>query len=133
MKCNQDRTPRQVYFGESSRTLYTRSNQHLDDFRKALRQGNNHQGHPSSDESSSWIMDHALEAHGGPQNLDPTDDIQFTFRRQQRDPLTRQINESVIIHWSLEKKVAYGPKDVPEVMYCLNRKEDCFAPRVRKL
>ena len=128
LKCDQDQTPRQVYFGESSRTLYTRSNQHLDDFRKALRQSNNHQRHPSSDESSSWIMDHALEAHGGSQILDPIDDIQFSVKRQQRDPLTRQINESIIIHWGLEKKVAYGPKDVPEVIKCHNRKEECFVP-----
>ena len=77
-------------------------------------------------------MDHAMGAHGGHQNLDPTEDIQFSVRRQQRDPLTRQINESIIIHWGLEKKVAFGPKDVPEVINCLNRKEECFVPRVRK-
>ena len=73
-----------------------------------------------------------MEAHGGHQNIDPTEDIQFSVRRQQRDPLTRQINESMITHWGLEKKVAFGPKDVPEVINCLNRKEECFVPRVRK-
>ena len=119
-------------FGESSRTLFTRSNQHLEDFKKAVKQYSNQPGHLNRDECSSWIMDHAMGAHGGHQNLDPTEDIQFSVRRQQRDPLTRQINESVIIHWGLEKKVAFGPKDVPEVINCLNRKEECFVPRVRK-
>ena len=73
-----------------------------------------------------------MGAHGGHQNLDPTEDIQFSVRRQQRDPLTRQINESVIIHWGLEKKVTCGPKDKPEVVDCLNRKEECFVPRSKK-
>ena len=53
MKCNQDQNPRQVYFGESSRTLFTRSNQHFEDFRKAVRQYNKQPGHLNSDESSS--------------------------------------------------------------------------------
>ena len=64
--------------------------------------------------------------------MDPVDDIQFSVMRQQWDPLTRQINESVIIHWGIEKKVAYGPKDDPEVIECLKRKEECFVPRIRK-
>ena len=132
LKCNQDQSPKQVYFGESSRTLFTRSNQHLEDFKKAVKQCSNQPGHLNRDECSSWIMDHAMGAHGGHQNIDPTEDIQFSVRRQQRDPLTRQINESVIIHWGLEKKVAFGPRDVPEVINCLNRKEECFVPRVRK-
>ena len=76
-------------------------------------------------------MDHALASHGGTQGLDPTKDIKFTIRRGHKDPLSRQIEESALISWGIERGVAYGPKDKPEPIVCLNRKEEAFGPRVR--
>ena len=108
-----------VYFRESSRTLFTRSNQHINDFRKASRQVLHNQRHLNSEESSSLILDHTLEAHGGPQNLDPENDIMFSVKRQQRDSLTKHLHQSVIIHWGLERMLTYGPKDKPEAIDCL--------------
>ena len=83
------------------------------------------------DECSSWNYDHSVDVHGGQDGLDPTTDIRFSVRRTQRDPLTRQIEESALIHQGLEKKVTFGANNKVEPIVCLNRKEECFVPRVR--
>ena len=63
--------------------------------------------------------------------MDPTKKIRFTTRRGQKDPLSRQIEEAALISWGIERGMAYGPKDKPELIICLNRKEEAFGPRVR--
>ena len=45
-----------TYIGESSRTLFTRTQQHLTDFSKASRETH-------SEDSSSWMVDHLIEKH----------------------------------------------------------------------
>ena len=124
---------RKVYYGETSRTLHHRSKQHLGDQRRAV--GRLSREDPNTirvePEQSSWIMDHALECHGGAQGLDPARDIRFSVRRGHRDPLSRQIEEAVLVTWGLERGLAYGHNDKPEPIVCLNRKEESFGPRIR--
>ena len=112
---------KRVYFGESSRTLHHRTGQHLNDFSKAIRK----EGRRSSEadqESSSWISDHAKEAHGGVQGIDPDKDIKFIKISSHRDPLSRQVEEATLITWGLEKGLDISTKNEPEVVVSLNRK-----------
>ena len=119
-----------VYFGESSRTTHHRTGQHLNDFAKAIRkEGRGTQN--TGQEASSWITDHAREAHGGVHGIDPIKDIKFIRKSSHRDPLTRQVEEAALITWGLEKGQDIGSKNEPEFIVCLNRKEEKFAPRVR--
>ena len=45
--------------------------------------------------------------------------------------MTRQIEEAILISWGLERGLMYGRKDAPEPIFCLNRKEGAFGPRLR--
>ena len=72
-----------------------------------------------------------MACHGGMHGLDPSKDIRFQNRRPHRDPLSRQIEESVLIAWGLERGVVFGPGNETESIICLNRKEEAFGPRVR--
>ena len=63
--------------------------------------------------------------------MDPLKDIKFTTRRRHKDPLSRQIEEAALISWGIERGMAYGQKNKPEPIVCLNRKEEAFGPRVR--
>ena len=86
----------QVYTGESSRTLYTRCQQHLSDYRR-IRNGS------QGESVSSWIHDHVEEHH--PQVKDefnPLTDIKWSVRSTHRDPLTRQTTEAVLIQEATE-------------------------------
>ena len=85
-----------MYIGESSRTLYTRAQQHLNDYRVASAKGPGHTQGPRDEEApSSWMWEHSLEEHGGPQNLET--DYPFQVLASYRDPLTRQVAEATRI------------------------------------
>ena len=128
---DQPRTPAMIYFGETSRTLLWRSGQHFSDYRKAAKNPMRIGDHPDQGKCSSWILDHVNKVHGGPDGFNPEEDVRFTLRRQQRDPLSRQIEEATLIHWGLEKGAVYTAKNIPEKVFCLNRKEESFIPRER--
>ena len=121
---------KRVYFGESSRTLNHRANQHLDDHRRtADKEGRS--VHDTQEALSSWIVDHAQDSHGGISGLNPKEDIKFTVKRTHRDPLSRQVHEAALINWGLEKGIECGARGSPNLLVCLNRKEETFGPRVR--
>ena len=85
---------------ESSRTLYHRTGQHLNDFTKVI--GKEGRGtRETGQEASSWISDHAKEAYGGVQGIDPIKDIKFIKRCSHREPLFRQVEEATLITWGL--------------------------------
>ena len=116
---------KRIYFGETSRTIHHRAGQHQRDHRSACKNNS------KAEESSSWIMDHAMECHGGIHGLDPLQDIKFSNRRTHRDPLSRQVEEAALIAWGLEKGTLYDAKNQPQPIVCLNRKEEVFGPRLR--
>ena len=89
---------KRVYFGETSRTLYHRANQHLSDHSRAARKEG--RGAPNTEDDpglSSWIVDHAKETHGGINGLDPQKDVRFIKENTHRDPLSRQVEEASLI------------------------------------
>ena len=72
-----------LYMGESSRTLYTRYQQHIQDYKRASRK--NPLTPEVTDRISSWMWDHSIGIHGGPSsNLE--ENYHFTLINTFRDP-----------------------------------------------
>jgi hypothetical protein len=132
----------QVYEGESSRSLYTRTGQHFRDYiKEASKYHQNppvHSSHQNSGQveeegGSSFMWDHVLEAHQGQVSGDHTRDFQFKITGQFRDPLTRELEESTQIIFARRNKNVCdrGQGRVYKIGGVLNRKDEHFAPRAR--
>ena len=80
-----------VYIGESSRNLYTRSREHLSNYRSGL--------------STSFMAKHQSHAHGGQEPLYKAKVIAST-----RDCLSRQVREAVLIRRS-QKNILNGKSE----------------------
>ena len=133
VRCNQaqnDVDPGKVvdmtYIGETSRTLLVRSNQHLRDYHKALRQGETAM---SNDQVTSWMFQHSILEHGGPQ--DPKRDYKFDLIRTQRDPLSRQIEEAIRINEAIDRKTLTDLNNKKQLVASLNSKGEAFCPLER--
>ena len=111
-----------TYIGESSRTLYTRVNQHINDYRKA---GQRLGMDPEDDKVSSWMWDHA-QSHGGIQNLET--DYNFGVVCSYRDPFTRQVSEATRIQKAINNGVHYDTGGREVKIISLNRKGEYFSP-----
>ena len=116
------------YIGETSRTLYIRRNQHLNDFRACSKIKERRE----NDEKSSFILDHFREAHKDDPDVVPERDIKFSVLASFKDPLTRQIAEAVKIRRALEKNTYIDPGGEVVQTFSLNRKFEHFAPIVRR-
>ena len=116
------------YIGQTSRTLYIRRNQHINDFKACSKK----KERSEDDEKSSFILDHFKEAHKDDPDLVPERDIKFTVLASYKDLLTRQIAEAVKIRRALEKNTFLDPGGESVQTYSLNRKYEHFAPLVRR-
>ena len=115
----------QVYIGESSQTLYTRCQQHLDDY-KRIRNGN------QGESLSSWINDHVDDAHADiKEEFNPLKDIKWNVRSSHRDPLSRQTTEAVLIQEATENKTLTKGGGGEIQVTSLNRKGEFFCARER--
>jgi hypothetical protein len=135
----------QVYEGESARSLYTRSAQHIYDYTKEAVKYQKAPGprappvQPQQDGQveeecgSSFMWDHSLEAHQGQVSGDPSQDYQFRITGQFKEPLTRLLSEATrIIFGRIGKSTEdRGQGTVITVGAILNRKGGHFAPRRR--
>ena len=75
------------YYGETSRTLYTRAKQHLEGYKS-------HQ--PARKPIESWMWDHTVSHHGGIMGENQGErDYQFRLQGKFEKPLTRQVDEAV--------------------------------------
>ena len=119
-----------VYIGESSRTLYTRTQQHLQDYQRACAEGQrSSSNHREEDSKSSWMLDHSEEIHGG--LLDLEHDYEFQVLSSHRDPLTRQTAEAIRIQKALQQGIHIQRNGEPVQIISLNRKGEHFAPMER--
>ena len=119
-----------MYLGESSRTLYTRAQQHLNDYRVAVAKGPEHVPGPGDEDTqSSWMWDHSQGEHGGPQNLET--DYTFQVLASYRHPLTRQVAEATRIQKALKSNTHIQSDGKPVKIISLNRKGEYFAPLER--
>ena len=75
------------YTGETARTIFTRSKQHLGDYRSNMG---------GRKPVSSWMWDHTLTHHGGVVGPDQgAGDYQFRSQGSFTKPLARQVDEAV--------------------------------------
>ena len=119
-----------VYIGETSRTLYTRTQQHLQDYQKACVEGQRSSSiHREEDSTSSWMWDHSHGIHGGPMDLE--NDYEFQVLSSHRDPLTRQTTEAIRIQKALQQGIHISRNGEPVQIISLNRKGEHFAPMER--
>ena len=111
-----------MYIGESSRTLFTRSNQHIGDYKKASQRPDHD---TDNDAVSSWMWDHA-QVHGG--ILEAETDYNFGVICNYRDPFTRQVAEAVRIQKALKYGLHYDVNYKEVKIKSLNRKGEYFSP-----
>ena len=83
----KDKVEDRVYHGESSRTLYTRAQQHRDDYVSNYSSN----GEPKG----SWMWDHVLKEHGGLPGPVASEDFTFRLVGTFRDCLGRQTDKAV--------------------------------------
>ena len=114
-----------VYLGETSRTLYIRTQQHRADFMKARRLNGSEQEH------LSWMWSHMKASHPDQDNIDIRRDFKFSILSRHRDPLSRQLEEAVRISNGLDREIHTDRKGLEIKISCLNGKEEAFAPQVR--
>ena len=116
-----------LYVGETSRTLGVRSNQHLDDYKKCQRQSNRQVNRDQ--EGSSFMWDHHINEHPDDQ-IDPDSDFSWRLLDRMKDPMTRQIRESVRIEDALFRGIHHTHQGLRKII-SLNRKEEHFQARKR--
>ena len=126
-QCNLCVNTKSIYIGETSRTIYTRANQHLNDFVRSKNRGD---VDPRADEMSSWIMDHVREKHSNEHDSNNRDIISFSVLSNHRDPFTRQTVEAVRIQQALDKCELRVAKKTVKIS-SLNRKGEFFAAKER--
>ena len=97
-ECLQCDSIKAFYVGESSRTLYTRKNQHSNDLKKAIKDSEA----GILDPHSSWILDHIRSSHPTVSWKESDSMFQFALLSSHRDPLTRQTYEAVRIQQAFE-------------------------------
>ena len=127
----------QVYVGESSNSLPTRSESHHRDYGQDMRrQGGRRrqQGGAEEEEAgrgvSSWMADHSRECHGATISADPIDDYEFTVTGTFRKPLPRQVDEYLRIERAeRSRKVKVGKEEWKVKLPLMNRKHGYWAPR----
>ena len=126
-RCHEDQidqieTVNRTYIGESSRTLYTRVNQHINDYKRAgQKQGMD----PEDDSTSSWMWDHS-QTHGGIQDVQT--DYNFGVITSYRDPFTRQVAEAVRIQKAIDRGIHFDTGGREVQIISLNRKGEYFSP-----
>ena len=125
----RERNPRlPTYIGETSRTLFTRYQQHVADYKKLSSVGpTNMLREP---DRTSWMWEHSIQVHGGPENY--LRDFSFLPLDNTRDSFSRQFLEAVRINPVLEKGIhtSHQSKEIPIIS--LNRRGECFAPFERE-
>ena len=113
-----------MYIGETSRTLFTRCNQHVRDFRRASKED-------QGELASSWIRDHLDEHHKDSKHtFNPLTDISWKVKSTHRDPLSRQTTEAVSIQEAMETELMPDREGAVQIS-SLNRKGEYFCARER--
>ena len=125
-KCEEQSTARQqVYIGESSRTLWVRSNQHYEDYQRlAVSNG-------AKESTTSFMWDHWKDKHQGDTQPDQRNDFRFEIISNHRDPFERQVTEAVRIERALQAGLMMSKEGKEIEVSSLNRRFEHFCPRVR--
>ena len=99
------------YVGETSRSLPTRTSSHMTDYRQTLQQlqrprrrlhqdrgqEDTREGDEEGEETSSWMVDHLRDHHGGIGSENPWEDFEFHQLGVFPKGLERQVAECVYL------------------------------------
>ena len=131
-------TTEKAYIGETSNSLPTRAKSHLQVYSQAMRPGRRQGGNPrrqgeereeeeGGEETSSWMADHMMEAHGGQKSEDPFEDFEFHLLKVFLKALERQVAESVYMELAETRGVVrMGPVLQKVARELCNRKGEIF-------
>ena len=84
----EDKMVQELYVGESSRTPYARTREHIRDYRQAAKD----RVVPDPTDPSkkiSWMWKHIFLKHEAPREIDPINDFKFKKVYNHRDPLNK--------------------------------------------
>ena len=104
-----------------------RTNQHKQDCRRASRTGQS-RTETQDEETSSWMLDHWNACHKEEGIPDPDKDFAFSVVGVHRDPLSRQIEESIRINRALDIGQLLGGGNNIINVKSLNRRGESFDP-----
>ena len=114
-----------VYQGETSRSLFTRGNQHRDDYHSNFKHGRK--------AKSSWMWEHMKEHHGGRPGLDHREDFQFRLLGSFNDCLSRQTDEAVRLEMVEQYGKVLGDRGEGvggSIVETLNGRGEFFQPKI---
>ena len=110
-----------AYTGETARSLYTRSKQHLDDYRANMG------GRKTKD---SWMWEHNLSHHSGLAGPDRgANDYLFKLQGSFRKPLQRQVDEAVRLGQIENHGRVLGEKGGGGKVISLNSRGEFYTPK----
>ena len=135
-------TTKKPYFGESSRSLPTRTSSHFTDYRQTMQRSRRRPGQDrgqeqtremeegegeEGEETSSWMADHIREKHGGIGSDNPNDDFEFHQLGVFPKVLERQVAEAVYLEVAETRGVVrMGPVLQKVTKDTCNRKGERF-------
>ena len=118
----EDQVIHRTYIGETSRTLRIRANQHLNNLKRCSKNQNLNEG-------TSWMWGHIKSSHSSHTNPNPQEDFSFNVMSAHKDPMTRQLMESVRIQLALGNGTHIDQKGSELSIISLNRKNKFFTKR----
>ena len=77
------------------------------------------------------MWDHVREVHGENHSVNVRNDFNFALVERHKDPMSRQLNESVRIRESIHKNIHYNYKNEKISVKSMNRKNEYFMARSR--
>ena len=124
-KTDMDNPMDYIYIGETSRTLSVRAEQHMNDYRRCSSRC-------QTEEGTSFMWDHIQDVHGGgTHTVNVRNDFNFALVERHKDPMSRQLTESVRIREALHKNIHYNYKNEKLPIKSMNRKNEYFMARSR--
>ena len=114
-----------VYYGESSRSLMTRAENHFKDYQT-------HTNMRRRKPASSWMWDHTESQHGGVISNNIREDYTFILQGVFQDCLSRRLDEAVRISMveSRGKVIGDRSEGTGGTALNLNRKEEYYSPKI---
>ena len=114
-----------TFIGETSCTLSVRAEQHMNDYRRCG-------SWCQTEEGTSFMWDHIQDVHGGgTHTVNVRNDFNFALVERHKDPMSRQLTESVRIREALHKNIHYNYKNKKLPIKSMNRKNEYFMARSR--
>ena len=123
-----------AYVGETHRSIVSRSRSHYSLYRpgniEPTESQNQCEEGPDDFKCGSWMKAHTIEKHGGVFSDNKQDDYEFIPLGTHRKPLSRQVEESLLIRKGETKgEVRVGKKVYRVQKTLLNSKAEYYSPR----